>query len=52
MDFEAKIREDRESLIEDIKKLVSIDSVETAPEEGMPFGKGAADALQCFLDMA
>lgn len=52
MDFEAKIREDRESLIEDIKKLVSIDSVEAAPEEGMPFGKGAADALQCFLDMA
>ncbi|MCB5881432.1 dipeptidase PepV [Lachnospiraceae bacterium EP-SM-12S-S03] len=52
MDFEAKIREDRESLIEDIKKLVSIDSVETAPEKGMPFGKGAADALQCFLDLA
>lgn len=52
MDFETKIREDRESLIEDIKKLVSIDSVEAVPEEGMPFGKGAADALQCFLDMA
>lgn len=52
MDFEAKIREDRESLIEDIKKLVAINSVEAAPEEGMPFGKGAADALQCFLDMA
>lgn len=52
MDFEAKIREDRESLIEDIKKIVSINSVEAAPEKGMPFGKGAADALQCFLDMA
>ena len=52
MDFETKIREDRESLIEDIKKLVSIDSVEAAPEEGMPFGKGAAEALQAFLDMA
>lgn len=52
MDFEAKIREDRESLIEDIKKLVSIDSVEAEPLEGMPCGKGAADALQCFLDMA
>lgn len=52
MDFEKEIREDRESLIEDIKKLVSIDSVEAAPKEGMPFGKGAAEALQCFLDMA
>lgn len=52
MDFDAKIKEDRESLIEDIKKLVSIDSVEAAPEEGMPFGEGPAKALQCFLDMA
>ena len=52
MDFEARIREDRESLIEDIKKLVSIDSVEAAPQEGMPFGEGAAEALQMFLDMA
>lgn len=52
MNFDAKIREDRESLIEDIKKLVSIDSVEADPEEGMPFGKGAAEALQCFLDIA
>lgn len=52
MDFEEKIREDRESLVEDIKKLVSIDSVEADPEEGMPFGKGAAEALQCFLEIA
>lgn len=52
MDFEAKIREDRESLIEDIKKLVSINSVEAESEEGMPFGKGPAEALQCFLQMA
>lgn len=52
MSFEAWIREDRESLIEDIKKLVSINSVEADPEEGMPFGRGAAEALQCFLNMA
>ncbi len=52
MDFEAKIREDRESLVEDIKKLVSINSVETDPEEGMPFGRGPAEALQCFLTLA
>lgn len=52
MDFEAKIREDRESLICDIKKMVSINSVEAEPEEGMPFGKGPAEALKCFLAIA
>ena len=52
MDFEEKIREDRQSLIEDIKRLVSINSVEAEPEEGMPFGKGPAQALGCFLSMA
>ena len=30
MDFEKQIQTDRESLIQDIMKLVSIDSVETA----------------------
>ena len=52
MDFKAKIKEDRESLVEDIKRLVSINSVEGAPKEGMPFGEGAAKALNCFLSMA
>lgn len=52
MNFDEKIREDRESLIADIKKLVSINSVEASEEEGMPFGKGAAEALQCFLGIA
>lgn len=48
MDFEAKIREDREMPIEDLKKLVSIDSVEAAPKEGMPFGEGAAESAAMF----
>ncbi len=52
MDFEWKIKEDRESLVQDIKRLVSINSVEAEPLEGMPFGKGPAEALQCFLDIA
>lgn len=52
MDFETKIAEDKESLIADIKRLVSVNSVESEAVEGMPFGKGAADALQCFLNMA
>ena len=50
MDFEKQIQTDRESLIQDIMKLVSIDSVETAPDAGMPFGAGAAKALDCFLE--
>ena len=41
MDFEKQIQKDRESLIQDIMKLVSIDSVEAAPDAGMPFGAGA-----------
>lgn len=52
MNFEEKIKEDRESLIADIMKLVSINSVEDDPKEGMPFGEGPAKALQCFLDLA
>lgn len=52
MNFDEKIREDRESLIKDIKKLVSINSVEAEPEEGRPFGRGPAEALQCFLKIA
>lgn len=49
MDFEKQIQTDRESLIQDIMKLVSIDSVEATPDAGMPFGAGAAKALDCFL---
>ncbi|MGL6200524.1 MAG: dipeptidase PepV [Lachnospiraceae bacterium] len=52
MDFEPRIIADKESLIADIKKLVSINSVEAKAVENMPFGKGPADALQCFLDIA
>lgn len=52
MDFEKKIKDDRESLIRDIMKLVSIDSVESKPAEGMPFGEGPAKALQCYLGLA
>lgn len=39
MDFEKQIQTDRESLIQDIMKLVSIDSVEATPDAGMPFGR-------------
>lgn len=52
MNFEKQIKADRESLIQDIIKLVSINSVEATPEAGMPFGAGPAKALDCFLEIA
>ena len=36
----------------DISKLVKINSEQTAPEEGAPFGRGAREALDCFLSLA
>lgn len=48
MDFEKQIQTDRESLIQDIMKLVSIDSVETAPDAVMPFGAALPKHLTAF----
>ena len=38
--------------VEAIRRLVRIDSAQAAPLPGMPFGKGAADALDEFLRLA
>ena len=38
--------------VEAIRRLVRIDSAQAAPLPGMPFGKGAADALGEFLRLA
>lgn len=51
MDFQKEIREAREQMVEDIKKLVSINSVEADPLPGMPFGEGPAKALKCTLEL-
>lgn len=48
MDFEKQIKADRESLIQDIIKLVSINSVEAAPEAGMPFGARSCKGSRLF----
>ena len=37
MDFEKQIQTDRESLIQDIMKLVSIDSVEATPDAAVSY---------------
>lgn len=40
------IQEHKEELIQDVFSLVRIDSTRKEAEEGMPFGKGPADALK------
>ncbi len=42
---------DIDSIKETLKSFVEIESVESAPLEGMPFGKGVADALAFMLDL-
>ena len=41
-----------ENIKKDLKKLVSIESVESKPEKNKPFGKGVADALDFTLSLA
>lgn len=47
-----KIAELQDTMIEDILSVVRIDSVQAEPEEGMPFGKGVATALEEALAIA
>lgn len=48
MDFEKQIQTDRESLIQDIMKLVSIDSSGNRTGCGMPFGAALPKHLTAF----
>lgn len=41
-----------EGILKDISASVKFPSEQTAPEKGMPFGKGAADCLAHFLSLA
>ena len=45
MDIQSRVLAYKEDIIEDIKRLVNIKSVEEAPQVGMPFGEGPAKAL-------
>ena len=47
-----KIDEISDQMIEGIKRIVRIDSVEDTPCEDMPFGKGVNDALEETLKLA
>lgn len=46
------MNKETQELINSLSELVKIDSVESAPKEGMPFGEGAAKALNTALDIA
>ena len=50
--IDAFIAENKEQILKDIAALVAINSVETAPEEGAPFGAGAREALDKTLELA
>ncbi len=41
-----------QEIVKSISEIVKFDSVQTAPLEGMPFGKGTADSLRYFLELA
>ena len=49
---DAFIEQNREQILKDIAALVAIDSVESAPAEGAPFGPGAKAALDKTLEIA
>ncbi|MGN0707725.1 MAG: Sapep family Mn(2+)-dependent dipeptidase [Faecalibacterium sp.] len=50
--LDAFIKENQEQILKDIAALVAIDSVESAPAEGAPFGPGARAALDKTLELA
>lgn len=39
-------------IVRSVQEMISFDSAASAPAEGMPFGRGAADCLNAFLSLA
>ncbi|NMC57138.1 MAG: M20/M25/M40 family metallo-hydrolase, partial [Eubacteriaceae bacterium] len=52
MDFSASIDAYKESIIQDIQRLVKIKSVDDTPRPGMPFGEGIGRALDEALKIS
>lgn len=44
--------EHRKEFLQDLARLIAIDSTQGAPEPGMPFGRGPAQALEVALEIA
>lgn len=51
-DIEKYIEANKSSIVRDIARLVAVDSVEGSPEEGAPFGRGPAKAMETALEIA
>ena len=51
-DIDRFVEENRDAIVRDIARLVSIPSIEGEPEPGAPFGKAPRQALQCGMDIA
>ncbi|NLG92487.1 MAG: M20 family metallopeptidase [Clostridiales bacterium] len=52
MSFGNKILKYREDILKDLAELVAIPSVQSKPEEGMPFGREVARVMDAFVNMA
>ena len=52
MDIDAAVRYYEKDLIEAVKRIVAIRSVEGEPKDGMPFGEGPAKVLNEALNIA
>lgn len=52
MSFGSKILKYQDDILKDMEELIAIPSVRGEAEEGMPFGKESAKALNCILAMA
>ena len=50
--IDAFVAANKEQILKDIATLVSINSVEGAPEEGAPYGAGPRAALDKTLELA
>lgn len=50
--FNKYIRDKQDEIINSVLESVSINSIQSDPQEGMPFGKGVNDALQHALKLA
>lgn len=48
---DAFIEENRQAMLDFLKEIIAVPSVKEAPQEGMPFGKPCADALEKTLDL-
>ena len=46
------IEKNSDNIFKDISRLVSVNSIETAPEENAPFGCGPKKALDLGLEIA